>query len=88
MKRRNFIKTILAALTVTKAINTEPKKLNLNELWNPSEKQLKFLETPIDKSLILYGGNAGGGKTERMRYQYYSPRITSRVDNIQIPEGY
>lgn len=41
---------------------------NLEELINPSAKQREFLQAIADRDFVLYGGEAGGGKSYILRW--------------------
>jgi hypothetical protein len=42
--------------------------VSLEELVNPTERQREFLQALADKDFVLYGGEAGGGKSYILRW--------------------
>lgn len=49
-----------------------------NKIWKPHAKQIEFLQIPDDIDEALYGGAAGGGKTELL---LMIPLVRGWVDN-------
>lgn len=45
-----------------------PKPRTLAELVNPTERQREFLQASADQDFVLYGGEAGGGKSYILRW--------------------
>lgn len=50
------------------ALGTSPCPQTLEQLVNPTEKQREFLQAIADKDFVLYGGEAGGGKSYILRW--------------------